>query len=164
MSDRIAKLTNILSYILFALAVVFGAAFYYTVVTSEPVPEYITIPAEKTAFMMKELGSSLNNFTIVVYILLGLAAISSVLFSFVNIFKSKRTAVRSLISIAILGGVILVAYVLASPEIPKFLGAEKFDITATSSRMVGTGLFSMYLFFVLAVFGILYTEIRGAFK
>ena len=71
---------------------------------------------------------------------------------------------RSLVSIAILGGLILISYLMASSEIPTFFGYEKFNITETSSRMVGTGLISMYLFFVLAVFGILYTEIRGAFK
>ncbi|HKK59199.1 MAG TPA: hypothetical protein VJ937_06960 [Salinivirga sp.] len=164
MSDRISKITSILSYILFAISIVFGVLYYYTVVTMEPVPESIQIPLEKTKFTMEQMGSSLDNFVLVVYLLIGLATLSTILFSIVNIFKSAKTAKRSLVSLLVLAAVIFVAFILSSNEIPQFFGAEKFDITPFVSQSVGTGLFSMYLFFALAVLGILYTEIRGAFK
>lgn len=164
MSDKISKITRILSYILFAIALLFGALFYNSVVTSEPVPDHIVVAIEKTMFNMEQMGSSLDNFVYVVYLLLGLAAISTLLFSILNIFKNAKTAKRSLISLVLLGAVFFAAFLLASPEIPTFFGSEKFNITPVVSRTVGTGLFSMYLFFVIAVVGILYTEISGAFK
>ncbi len=164
MSDRISKITSILSYILFAISIVFGVAYYYTVVTMDPVPEHIVVPLEQTKYTMEQMGSSLDNFVYVVYLLIGLAAVSTVLFSIVNIFKSARTAKRSLVSIAVLGLIIFTAYMFSSDTIPQFYNAENFDITPAVSQSVGTGLYSMYLFFVLAVLGILYTEIRGAFK
>jgi hypothetical protein len=164
MNDRISKFTSILSYVLFALSIIFSLLFYNSVVTSEPVPEHIVVPLEKTMFTMEQVGSSLDNFAYVVYLLLGLAAVSTIAFSILNVFKSAKTAKRSLVSIGFMAAVIFAAYLLSSSEIPQFFGAEKFNITAGTSQAVGTGLFSMYLFFVLAVVGILYTEIRGAFK
>ncbi len=164
MSDRISKITSILSYILFAISIVFGVVYYYTVVTMNPVPEHIVVPLEQTKYTMEQMGSSLDYFVYVVYLLIGLAAITTLVFSIVNIFKSARTAKRSLVSIAVLGLIIFAAFLLSTDAIPQFFGAEKFDITPAISQSVGTGLYSMYLFFVLAVLGILYTEIRGAFK
>jgi uncharacterized membrane protein YuzA (DUF378 family) len=130
----------------------------------EPIPEHIQVAAEKTAFVMGQMGSSLDNFVYVVYLLVGLAAVATVLFSILNVFSSAKTAKRSLISLGLLGAVLFLAYSLASPEIPVFFGSENFDITPASSRGVGTGLYAMYLFFVLAVLSIFYTEIRNAFK
>jgi hypothetical protein len=164
MSDRFSKITSILSYILFGISILFGGLFYYTVMTMEEVPEHIQIPLEKTKYIIEQMGSTLDNFVYVVYLLVGLAAISTVLFSIVNIFNSAKTAKRSLISLGALGVMIFVSYSLASSTIPNFLGVEKFDITPAISRGVGTGLFAMYLFFVVAVISIFYTEIRSAFK
>lgn len=164
MSDKISKITKILSYILFAISILFGVLFYNGVMTAEPVPEHIVVALEKTMFTMEQMGSSLDNFVYVVYLLFGLATLSTLLFSILNIFKSAKTAKRSLMSIILVGAVIFAAYALASPEIPTFFGSEKFNITPAVSQTVGTGLFAMYLFFIIAVVGILYTEIRGAFK
>ncbi|PLX18893.1 MAG: hypothetical protein C0599_11570 [Salinivirgaceae bacterium] len=130
----------------------------------EPIPEHIQVAAEKTAFVMNQMGSSLDNFVFVVYLLVGLAAAATVLFSILNVFSSAKTAKRSLVSLGLLGAVLFMAYSLASSEIPVFFGSENFDITPGVSRGVGTGLFAMYLFFVLAVLSIFYTEIRNAFK
>lgn len=164
MSDKISKITKILSYILFAISILFGVLFYNSVMTAEPVPEHLVVALEKTMFNMEQMGSSLDNFVYVVYLLFGLATISTLLFSVLNIFKSAKTAKRSLMSLVLIGIIVFSAYMLASPEIPTFFGSEKFNITSTVSQTVGTGLFAMYLLFIIAVVGILYTEVRGAFK
>lgn len=164
MSDRFSKITSILSYVLFGISILFGGLFYYTVITMDPVPEDIQIPLEKTKFIIEQMGSTLDNFVYVVYLLVGIAALSTLLFSIINIFNSAKTAKRSLISIGILAVMIFISFSFASPVIPNFLGVEKFNITPAISRAVGTGLFAMYLFFIVAVISIFYTEIRSAFK
>ena len=163
MQDRIAKLSSILSYILFGLSLVFGAIFYFSVMSADPIPETITIPLEKTKFMMEQLGSSLNNFILIVYLLLGIAVVSTLFFSIRNIFKSKDTAIRSLISVGVLGVIILISYGIASPAIPHFTSSE-IHISAGGSRIVGTGLFTMYIFFIAAILGAVFTEVRSSFK
>ena len=160
MSDKLSKITQIISAALFILAILFGAIFYYSVMSMETMPESIVIPADKVAWTMENLGSSLLNFIYVVYALIFLAIIATIGFSILNIFTSVKTAKRSLVSIAALGAVILVAYLLASPEIPIFFGYEKFNITSGMATAVDTGLLSMYLFFIIAVGGIVYTVVR----
>ena len=161
MSDKLSKFTQIISATLFILAILFGIIFYYGVMTMETMPESIVVPADKVAWTMENLGSSLINFIYVVYGLAFLAIVATLGFSIFNIFTSVKTAKRSLVSIAALGAVLLVAYLLASPEIPIFFGYEKFNITPGMAVTVDTGLLSMYLFFLIAVVGIVYTGVRS---
>lgn len=161
MSDKLSKFTQIISATLFILAILFAIIFYYGVMTMETMPESIVIPAEKVAWTMENLGSSLINFIYVVYGLAFLAIIATLGFSILNIFTNAKTAKRSLVSIAALGAVVLIAYILASPEIPIFFGYERFNITPGMATAVDTGLLSMYLFFLIAVVGIVYTGVRS---
>ena len=161
MSDKLSKITQIISAILFILAILFGGLFYYSVMSMEAIPESIVLPADKVAWTMENLGSSLINFVYVVYVLVFLAIFATILFSVLNIFTNVKTAKRSLTSIVALGAVLLIAYLIASPEIPIFFGYEKFNITPGMATAVDTGLLSMYLFFFIAVGGIVYTGVRN---
>jgi len=51
--------------------------------------------------------------------------------------------------------IFVISYVLASDEVVKSYG----DITATTSKMVGAGLFTFYILLVLAVLSIIYAGI-----
>ncbi len=69
-----------------------------------------------------------------------------------------------------MGVVVLVAYLVASPEIYKFPGYEKFYYEDnamdpnTFSRYVDTALWTMYILMGLAVVSVLYAEISKMFK
>ncbi len=164
MSDKLAKLTSIVSIVLFVLAILFGGLFYFNVMSMEAMPDSIVVPSEKVAWTMERLGGPLEYFVYIVYVLVFLSLFSTIGFSILNIFKSTKTAKNSLLSIGVLGGIFLIAYAFSSPEIPVFLGVEKFNLTPGIAMTVDTGLISMYLFFIIAVGGIVFTGVRSLFR
>ena len=67
-----------------------------------------------------------------------------------------------------MGAVALVSYLLASPEMPQFLGANKFindgTLTTQVAKMVDTGLYATYILLGIAILSILVTAVTNAFK
>ena len=135
----INKIVSIISYVLIGISVILGVLFYGEVITEEP-------------------------FIIWAYILLGLATAITLIFSVVNIFQSKENAKKSLVSIIVIGVLLLISFLLASPSIPHFFGYEEFNITHGVSRFVGTGLYMTYICGALAVLSIIYSEISSAIR
>ena len=134
-----SKIISILSYALLGLSALFFLLFWFDVI-------------------------DVNIFIIWSYILFGIAGASAILFPLVNLILNPKKAVRSLISVGILAVLALISYLIASDAIPNFTGAQKFDISATTSKMVGTGLWAMYILGLVAVLSILYTEVSKIFK
>lgn len=134
-----SKIISISSYILLGLSALFFILFWFDVI-------------------------DVNFFIIWSYILFGLAAISAIVFPIVSLILNPKKAVRSLISVGVIAVLALISYLIASDSIPNFLGADKFNISATTSRMVGTGLWAMYILGIVAVLSILYTEVSKIFK
>jgi hypothetical protein len=164
MSDKLSKITQLISVLLFVLSILFGSFFYYNVMSMEAMPEGIVLPADKVAWTMENLGFALENFVYVVYALVILALLSTLGFSIMNVFSSVKTAKKSLLYLGVMGGVLLLSYLLASPEIPIFFGYEKFNITPGMAMSVDTGLISMYLFFLLAVGGVVFTGVKSLLR
>ncbi|MBE9466965.1 MAG: hypothetical protein IMY72_01435 [Bacteroidetes bacterium] len=135
----INKIVSIISYVLMGISVILGVLFFGDVITENP-------------------------FIIWAYILLGLAVAITLIFSVVNIFKSKENAKKSLISILLAGVLLLISFFLASSSIPHFFGWETFDITPGVSRFVGTGLYMTYICGAIAVLSIIYSEISAALR
>lgn len=134
-----SKIISISSYILLGLSALFFILFWFDVI-------------------------DVNFFIIWSYILFGLAAISAIVFPIVSLILNPKKAVRSLISVGVIAVLAFISYLIASDSIPNFLGADKFNISATTSRMVGTGLWAMYILGIVAVLSILYTEVSKIFK
>jgi len=89
-----------------------------------------------------------------VYILLAVAAGLAILFAIFHTVSDKQAAKDGLISVLFLGGVALISYVLASPEIPQFLGVEKFiagGLNGQTMKWVDTGLIATYIMLSIAV-------------
>ena len=135
----INKIISIISYVLLGISAILGVLFYGDVITEEP-------------------------FIIWAYILMGLATAITLIFSVVNIFKSKENAKKSLISILFVGVLLLVSFLLASSSIPHFIGYEDFNITPGVSKFVGTGLYMTYICGTLAFLSIIYSEISSALR
>lgn len=134
-----SKIISISSYILLGLSALFFILFWFDVI-------------------------DVNFFIIWSYILFGLAAVSAIIFPIVSLILNPKKAVRSLISVGVIAVLAFISYLIASDSIPNFLGADKFNISATTSRMVGTGLWAMYILGIVAVLSILYTEVSKIFK
>lgn len=81
----------------------------------------------------------------------------AIIFSIWHTLTNKHAAKEGLISLLFLGVVALVAYFLASPEIPQFLGVDKFKaegLTEQTMKLVDTGLWATGLLFAIAVISI----------
>ena len=98
--------------------------------------------------------SWINTNLIWVYIL-GIAGASlAVFFGLFQTVTSAEAAKKGLISIGFLGGVVLIAYILASPALPKFIGVDKFiaeGLNGRTMKLVDTGLIALYIMLGIAV-------------
>lgn len=112
-------------------------------------------------FAINQKGDVLLIYT---YVLFAIALGAALLFAVINMFKSKKSLISSLIVMGIFGVLVLVSYALASGSIPQFIGVETFDVTASISRWIGTSLYMLYIMLGAAFVGLIFSEIRGAIK
>jgi len=101
--------------------------------------------------------SWINANIIWVYVLLIIGAGCAILFGLFNTLTNKQAAKSSLISLVFMGAVGVIAYVLASPEIPQFIGIDKFiaeGLTGNTVKLVDTGLHATYILLAIAVISI----------
>lgn len=114
------------------------------------------------------MGSWINTNLIWTYILIVIGAAVAILAGLYQMFTDKRAAKKGIISIVFLGAVALIAYLLASPEIPQFIGVDKFidngKLTERVAKLVDTGLYATYILFGLAVIAIAFSSVSKLFK
>lgn len=82
----------------------------------------------------------------------------------IKLIDEPKSAIKSLASFAVIGIVIFIAYAMASDAIPNFLGVDKFGVTPSMSKWVGTGLFITYIFFGITFLSVIYTEVSKIWK
>lgn len=90
------------------------------------------------------------------YILIVLCALAAVVIPLVQSFGDPKSLVKSAIGLGALLVIFFVSYALAGSDTP---GA-----TASTSKLVGAGIITMYLLFLGALAGIVYTEITKLIK
>ncbi len=98
--------------------------------------------------------SWINTNLIWVYLLLAISAGLAIFFAIFHTLSDKKAAKGGLISLAFLGGVALISYLIASPEIPQFLGVEKFiadGLDGQTMKLVDTGLIATYIMLAISV-------------
>ncbi|MCK9500210.1 MAG: hypothetical protein M0Q45_11985 [Bacteroidales bacterium] len=77
--------------------------------------------------------------------------------------KSKAPAVIG--TVLVIGVIIAVSYfVLASSEIPVFLGSDTMNITGGTCRAIETGLYVLYITLGLTFFAAIYSEVSKFWK
>jgi hypothetical protein len=95
------------------------------------------------------------NINLIWVYILGIAGAGlAVLFAVFHTVTSKEAAKKGLTSVLFLAAVVLVSYLLASPEMPKFIGAEKFiaeGLTGKTIKLVDTGLIALYIMLAISV-------------
>lgn len=140
-----SAITRYVSIALLGISAILGALFYLDIITE-------------------------NLFLIWAYLLFGIAIIFTLVFSIMGIFTNKRAAKRSLVTIGIIAVIILLGYIFASGEILTFIGHEKFFYEDNSmdphmfSKLVGTGLYTMYIFGIVAILSMIYSEVSKLFR
>lgn len=131
------KLVNILFYVLMGIGAFLGVFFYI-----KPGSE-----------------DSLLYWT---YVLLAISFVLIVLVSFMGMFNSKKSAISSLIYLAITAVLVIGAYSLSSSEMPTFFGVEAFTLTPTSLKWMDTALYLTYVLLGGSFIGLIYSEIYDA--
>jgi len=121
------KLTKILVIVASLLAVVFWATI---------------------AFSSEEEGGMITPMIYVAFVVLAVAIILVLLYTFKNLAAKKGELKRTFVSVGAFLGVILVAFLLADST-PITVGGEEFS--STTSKMVSTGLNTFYIVAVVAI-------------
>lgn len=114
------------------------------------------------------MGRWINSNLIWAYILVAIAAGVAILAGLFHTVTDKKAAKGGIISLAFMGTVALVSYLIASPEIPQFLGVDKFindgTLNESVAKLVDTGLYATYILLALAILSIALAPVARLFK
>ncbi len=109
----------------------------------------------------------MDTIDIFLYVSYALVVVGIILAIGLPLFKSldnPKSLVKTVGGVAALAVIFFITYSIADGEvIPKF-AAEPFNITETSSKLVGGILLTTYILFAIALLGIVVTEINKAIK
>jgi len=97
-------------------------------------------------------------------ILFIIAGLTTLLFSFVNVFSNPKALKNFLIILGIAVVLGLVSYLMASSAPIQSLNDVNLEPSANTLRWVGTGLNATYILAIIAFFGIIASEVLRAFK
>lgn len=99
----------------------------------------------------------------VAIILVAFAALAAVILPLINAFSHPKNLVKSAIGVAFVAVIFLIGWAFAGDEVTS--GYITRGITDSgSSKLVGGALSAMYILFILAVVGIVFTEIKKVFR
>lgn len=102
------------------------------------------------------------------YVLLFIAFIAAIVLEFVNTISDKKATKSALIALGFIGGVMLISYIFADSEMPKFFGAQKFiddgTVTPSSLKWIGTGLIATYILSAISIAAIIWSSVSRIFK
>jgi len=138
MIDKIHNITKWILLLLMALAVIAGVLFYIGYLTED----------------------ILINFGIALIIAAAAVTILGALF---NMAENPKTAIMMVFSLILFVVVFGISYSIADNQLTA-LQLEQYDITATTSKLVGMGLYATYISFGIAILVILYSSVVKAFK
>ena len=138
MSDILSKVVQWFLYFMLGISALFGALFYADVI-------------------------SVNLLLTWGYILLGVTVLATLVAAFSNILLKPKGSLKVLLILAIMVVVAIVSYVLSSNEFTT-AQLEKLQITETTSKLVGAGLFFTYFLAVVALLAIVYSAVSRMFK
>jgi len=151
------KIGKIVTIILWALLIVSAILIISLVVNINT--EVDTDPA---------MLSWINSNIIWAYILIAIAAGVAVIASFLHMFTDKKAAKNGIISVVFLGAIALISYLLASSEIPQFIGVDKFiadgTLNESVARLVDAGLYATYILLGLAILAVASSSVFRLFR
>jgi hypothetical protein len=114
------------------------------------------------------MGSWINTNLIWAYILVAVGAGITIFGGLIQMLTDKQAAKGGIIAFVFLGAVALVSYLLASSEIPQFIGVDKFINNGTLNekvaRFVDAGLIATYILLGLAILSIALSSVTRLFK
>lgn len=152
--DKIGKIVTIILWVLLLISSVLIVSLMVNI--NEDVK---TDPA-----MLSWINSNL----IWAYILIAFGAGVAIIAGIIQTVTDKKAAKGGIISLVFMGVVALVSYMMASSEIPQFIGVDKFindgSLTEGIAKLVDTGLYATYILLGIAVLSIILTPVVRMFR
>ncbi|MBK3517618.1 hypothetical protein [Carboxylicivirga marina] len=146
---KLSKILNIVLYLLLAVTLVFAGMFFF----GGDVPgETYKTPVFTESF--------LDWAKLLIYIAAGV----SLLFEVFHLVVNPKNAMRSIISMGILGVIVLVAYAMSDDTPLQLIGYNGPDNVPSMLNLAGTMLYGTYLLFGIVISAILYAELSRLFK
>ena len=145
-----SKISSVVMLVLFALAIFFALFFYL----GNAVPGTEGTPVEEPLIT--------DEFLILIYIYFGIALFAVLGFYLLDLLKNPKAARGILIAFGSVVVILGISYLWASGTIiPGFNNPSNVKPTL---KLVDTGLKAAYVFGVLALAGIVYTEVSGMMR
>ncbi len=162
MKTKLGTILNIVLISLMVVSALLTIVFYFGT----------SLYGSETAFseQISILGWRLNMFINWAYLLIIVGTTAAIIFPLIQMVTNPKGSKKSFMLIALMAVAFLMAYLLASPEILKFPGSEKFFTEgegmspATFAKLVDAGLLATYILFALAIGSILYSQISKLLK
>lgn len=96
------------------------------------------------------------------YLLVIVATLGAIVLPLISALNNPKSLVKSFLGVAIIGVVYLIGWGISGDEVTaKYI---QFDITSTSSKVIGGVLITTYLLMGIAVISIIYSEISKIIK
>ena len=93
-----------------------------------------------------------------------IGAILAILMPLINSLGDPKSLLKTLIGVVVIGVLFGIAYSSASGDVAAKYMADPFNITPQGAKMVGGVLLTVYALFLLAIVGIVITEINKLIK
>ena len=156
---NISKITSVLLYALMAVSVILLLVFFK--VTAD-MPEGTEFDEQITIY-----GGILDMILYWSYVLFGIAAVAALVFPLVRMFTRPKEAVKTLISVAAVAVLVLIAYMLADNTVftaAQLPGYDGEDNVPGTLKFAGMMLWTVYLLFAGAIGSIAYAEVSKVLK
>jgi len=110
-----------------------------------------------------KLDSSLDTNFYWAYFLFFVAVVCIVVFATFQAITVKGDSKKTIIAFSGMAVVLLIAYLMASPEIPQFYGTQALvadgTLTPGSAMLTDTGLYTAYILFFITAAALVYTSV-----
>ena len=142
--QKITKLLNILTIVMLAVTVVLVGLFYFG--GELPNAQYPTpVYTEQLIWWA--------------YVLFGFAIIAALIFPIARLFTRPKEAIKSLIALVGIVGLVLIAYSISDGTVLNLPGYDGADNVPATLEFADTILFTMYFLGIIAIGAIIVTEI-----
>jgi hypothetical protein len=146
---KLSKILSIVLYIILGVTLVFAGLFYFG------------DEVEGAAFTTPEYTETFLNWAKILVV--GAAGLA-IIFEIVNLILNPKNAVRTLISIVILGVIVLVAYSMGDGTPLNIVGYKGSDNVPSMLILGDTFLYTTYILIGGVLLSILYTEVSRLFR
>ncbi|MDN3688814.1 hypothetical protein [Cyclobacterium jeungdonense] len=98
------------------------------------------------------------------YLLIVVGAVFAILMPLINSFGDPKSLLKTAIGVIVIAALFGIAYSSASGDVAAKYMADPFNITPEGAKMVGGVLLTVYALFILAILGIVVTELNKLIK